>query len=61
MAGISGGSPIRRTKMKAVLKTLALVFLAAAFTGCAALEQYSIDSYQGILPVEDHVYVTADY
>jgi len=37
-----------------------LLLLTGLLTGCAAIKQYSIDSWQGPLPARDMKYVNAE-
>jgi hypothetical protein len=37
---------------------MGMVLLLTAGAGCSSLKSYSIRSYQGMLPLQDHKYVT---
>jgi hypothetical protein len=43
-----------------ILATLALVGICLAFTGCNAVQGYSVRSYQGPLPMQDYQYLNQD-
>lgn len=45
---------------KQVLGLLALAVLCFAFTGCSTVQNYSIRSYQGPLPMEDYPYINPE-
>lgn len=45
---------------KKVFGIAGLMLVCAVFTGCTSLKNYSIRSYQGPLPINDHQSVAMD-
>ena len=46
--------------IKKVLGLAALLAACVALTGCTAIQNYSLRSYQGPLPIEDYRYVNPE-
>lgn len=51
---------MKSIKLQVLLRVLSLVVISIVVVGCSSVKKYSVESYQGLLPLEDVKYVEYD-